>query len=82
MLEWNIAKVNCVTHTKHIVLQIPRQNIVALSRCVENRAKAVIGQRLNVNTAGVVDLIVWGNVNGQHFIDTSKVVDHAVCVCV
>ena len=46
---------------------------MALSRGVEHRAKAVIAQRLNVNTAGIVDLIVWGNVNGKHFIDNSKV---------
>ncbi|KAK7092588.1 putative malate dehydrogenase 1B [Littorina saxatilis] len=51
---------------------IHRQNIVAMSRAVENRAKAVIGQRLKVNTAGVVDLIIWGNANGKHFIDNSK----------
>ena len=44
-----------------------------MSRAVENRAKAVIGQRLNVNTAGVVDLIIWGSANGQHFIDNTKV---------
>ncbi|XP_076455865.1 putative malate dehydrogenase 1B [Babylonia areolata] len=56
----------------HSAPKIPRQNIVGLSRGVENRAKSVIGQRLNVNTAGVVDLIVWGNVNGKHFIDNSK----------
>ncbi|KAK7480975.1 hypothetical protein BaRGS_00027790 [Batillaria attramentaria] len=48
---------------------INRQSIVAMSRCVENRAKSVIAQRLNVNSAGVVDLIVWGSVNGKHFID-------------
>jgi len=51
---------------------IPRQNFVALSRGLENQAKAVIGERLSVNTAGVVDLVVWGNVNGQHYIDTTK----------
>jgi hypothetical protein len=44
-----------------------------MSRNVESRAKAVIAERLNVNTAGVVDLIVWGNTNGIHYIDTSKV---------
>ncbi|KAL8616452.1 hypothetical protein ACOMHN_041055 [Nucella lapillus] len=52
--------------------KIPHQNIIGLSRGVENRAKAVIGERLNVNTAGVADLIIWGNINGKHFIDNSK----------
>ncbi|XP_060573511.1 putative malate dehydrogenase 1B [Ruditapes philippinarum] len=51
---------------------IPRQNFVALSRLVENQAKSIIAERLHVNTAGVVDLIVWGNPNGQHYIDVSK----------
>lgn len=51
---------------------IPRQNIVAMSRMVENRSKSVIAERLNVNTAGVVDLIVWGNPNGTHYIDVSN----------
>lgn len=53
--------------------QIPRQNFVASSRLVENQAKSVLAERLKTNTAGVVDLIVWGNINGNHFIDASKV---------
>ena len=51
---------------------IPRQNFVALSRLVENQAKSIIAERLKVNTAGVVDLIIWGNPNGQHYIDVSN----------
>lgn len=48
---------------------IPRQNFVGLSRIVENSAKAVVADRLKVNTSGVVDLIIWGNVNGEHLVD-------------
>lgn len=51
---------------------IPRQNFVAMSRLVENRAKSIIAERLKVNTAGVVDLIIWGNPNGEHYIDVSN----------
>jgi len=51
---------------------IPRQNIVALSRIVENRAKGVIAERLKVNTSGVVDLTIWGNPHGSHYIDLSR----------
>ncbi|WAR04204.1 MDH1B-like protein [Mya arenaria] len=51
---------------------IPRQNIVAVSRMVENQAKSVIAERLKINTAGVVDLIIWGNPNGEHYIDLSR----------
>lgn len=48
---------------------VPRQNIAAMSRMTENRYKAVIADRLKVNTAGVVDLIVWGDPNGGHYAD-------------
>ena len=48
---------------------IPRQNIAAMSRMTENHYKAVIAERLKVNSAGVVDLIIWGNANGEHFAD-------------
>jgi len=51
---------------------VARQNIVAMSRMIENRSKSVIAERLNVNTAGVVDLIIWGNPNGEHYIDVAK----------
>lgn len=51
---------------------IPRQNFAAMSRLVENRAKSVVAERLKVNTAGVVDLIIWGNPNGEHYIDVSN----------
>ena len=46
-----------------------RQNIVALSRTIENSAKAILANRLKVNSAGIVDVIVWGNVNGTTFLD-------------
>ena len=51
---------------------IPKQNIVAASRLVENRAKAVLADRLRVNSSCMVDVIVWGNPNGQHYIDVSR----------
>ena len=51
---------------------VPRQNIVALSRFVENRAKSVMGEKLKVNTADVVNIIIWGNINGSHYIDVSE----------
>ncbi|KAK3579283.1 hypothetical protein CHS0354_033362 [Potamilus streckersoni] len=48
---------------------ISRQNFVALSGMVENHAKAVMAEKLRVNSAGVVDLIIWGNVTGEHYVD-------------
>lgn len=49
-----------------------KENIVAMSRMVENRAKAVIAEKLKVNSADVVDVIVWGNPNGHHYLDVNK----------
>lgn len=51
---------------------IPRQNFIAMSRLVENCAKSIVAERLKVSTVCVVDLIVWGNPNGVHYIDVSK----------
>ena len=51
---------------------IPRQNFVGLARLLENRAKSSLAKKLNVNSGGIVDLVVWGNVHGEHFIDLEK----------
>ncbi|GFR96841.1 malate dehydrogenase, cytoplasmic [Elysia marginata] len=51
---------------------IARQNIVVVSSVIENHAKAVIGERLSVNPAGVVNLLVWGNINSKHFFDVNQ----------
>ncbi len=50
---------------------ISRQNIVAVPRLLENQAKAVLSERLQVNSAGVVDVVVWGNPAGKYFLDVS-----------
>ncbi|GFO20400.1 malate dehydrogenase, cytoplasmic [Plakobranchus ocellatus] len=52
--------------------KLARQNIVVVSSVVENQAKAVIGERLSVNPAGVVNLLVWGNINSKHFFDVNR----------
>ncbi|KAK3106523.1 hypothetical protein FSP39_021842 [Pinctada imbricata] len=51
---------------------IPKQNFVGMSRLLENHAKSVVADRLGVNSSGVVDLIIWGNVNGGNYIDISN----------
>ena len=51
---------------------IPRQNFAAMSRMLENQAKGVIAERLKVNSAGVVDLIIWGNPSGAHYVDVER----------
>ncbi|KAK6970038.1 malate dehydrogenase 1B [Biomphalaria glabrata] len=52
--------------------KIARQNVVAVASVVENQAKSVIGEKLNVNPAGVVNLLVWGNINAKRHLDVSK----------
>ena len=61
-------------------VQIPRKNFAAVTAALENRAKSVIGQRLDVNTDSIVNVIVWGNINGENYIDTSQVME--VCLTV
>ncbi|XP_060067943.1 putative malate dehydrogenase 1B [Ylistrum balloti] len=48
---------------------ISRQNFAGLSRMVENHTKAVIADKLNVNSGGVVNVTIWGNVSGEYYID-------------
>ncbi|OWF42631.1 putative malate dehydrogenase 1B [Mizuhopecten yessoensis] len=54
---------------------IPRQNFAGLSRMLENHTKAVIADKLKVNSSGVVNVVIWGNVSGEYYIDleTSRV---------
>jgi malate/lactate dehydrogenase len=49
--------------------EIPRQNFVGFSRLLENQIKAVIGKLLKVNSAYIVDALVWGNPAGEHYVD-------------
>ncbi|CAL1539603.1 unnamed protein product [Lymnaea stagnalis] len=51
---------------------IARQNVVAVATVIENQAKSIIGEKLSVNPAGVVSLLVWGNINGKRYFDVSK----------
>lgn len=51
--------------------RISRQNIVACPRLIENQAKAILSEKLKVNSAGLVDTIIWGNINGTHEVDLS-----------
>lgn len=51
---------------------INKQNVVAVSRMVENRAKAILAERLKVNSAGVVDIVVWGNAGGMTYVDVGR----------
>ncbi|XP_054828559.1 putative malate dehydrogenase 1B [Eublepharis macularius] len=47
------------------------QNIVTLA-LLECEAKAMLARKLNMHSAGIKNLIVWGNVSGSSFVDLSK----------
>ena len=51
---------------------LPPENIVAMSRGIENHAKGVIAEKLKINASIVADVIVWGNPNGSYLIDISR----------
>ncbi|XP_027587255.2 putative malate dehydrogenase 1B isoform X1 [Pipra filicauda] len=48
---------------------IKPENIIAVATSWESAAKATLARKLNVSTAGVKDVIVWGNITGSNYID-------------
>ncbi|XP_010210546.1 PREDICTED: putative malate dehydrogenase 1B [Tinamus guttatus] len=50
---------------------IKPENIIALATFWESAAKGMLARKLNVNAAGVKDVIIWGNVTGWSYIDFS-----------
>ncbi|XP_064516670.1 putative malate dehydrogenase 1B isoform X2 [Pseudopipra pipra] len=50
---------------------IKPENIIAVATSWESAAKATLARKLNVSTAGVKDVIVWGNITGSNYIDLS-----------
>ncbi|XP_067404866.1 putative malate dehydrogenase 1B isoform X2 [Emydura macquarii macquarii] len=51
---------------------IDPQNIIAMAMLLESAAKAMLARKLNMNSAGVKDVTVWGNISGKSYIDLSK----------
>jgi len=56
---------------------IPPANIVVTSRLAENRARAAIWRQSGVNSASIVDLIVWGDASAMHTSRFAVDVSHA-----
>lgn len=52
--------------------RIRRQNIVGCAQLVECQAKGVLADKLTLNSAGIVDVTVWGSVNGSFYVDTTR----------
>ncbi|OXB76866.1 UNVERIFIED_CONTAM: hypothetical protein H355_002559, partial [Colinus virginianus] len=50
---------------------IKPENVIAVATSWESAAKATLARKLNMNVAGVKDVIVWGNVTGCTYIDLS-----------
>ncbi|NWW69917.1 MDHC protein, partial [Climacteris rufus] len=50
---------------------IKPENIIAIATAWESAAKAMLARKLNTNTAGIKDVIVWGNITGSNYIDLS-----------
>ncbi|KAM6307352.1 putative malate dehydrogenase 1B [Aegotheles albertisi] len=47
------------------------ENVIAVASSWESAAKAMLARKLNMNTGGVKDVIVWGNITGCNYIDLS-----------
>ncbi|XP_032821650.1 putative malate dehydrogenase 1B isoform X1 [Petromyzon marinus] len=50
---------------------VPRRNFVALSTHLERRAKGLLAAKLKVNSAGVEDVVVWGDAGGSTYTQLS-----------
>ncbi|NXI42928.1 MDHC protein, partial [Galbula dea] len=50
---------------------IKPENVIAIATSLESTAKAMLSRKLNMNVAGVKDVIVWGNITGCNYIDLS-----------
>ncbi|NWR44278.1 MDHC3 dehydrogenase, partial [Regulus satrapa] len=47
------------------------ENIIAIATSWESAAKAMLARKLSTSTAGVKDVIVWGNITGSNYVDLS-----------
>ncbi|KFP88588.1 Putative malate dehydrogenase 1B, partial [Apaloderma vittatum] len=50
---------------------IKPENVIAVAASWESAAKAMLARKLNMDAAGVKDVIVWGNITGCNYIDLS-----------
>ncbi|XP_062971945.1 putative malate dehydrogenase 1B [Elgaria multicarinata webbii] len=64
----NLKALMLMTHAPSIN---PR-NIVTLATLLESEAKALLARKMKMHSAGIKNLIVWGNISGGSFVDLSK----------
>lgn len=55
--------------TSKFAPSIPKANFCALSRGEENRAKGLLAKKLEVNSSGIKDVILWGDPGYNHIPD-------------
>uniref|UniRef100_A0A3Q1FWH7 Malate dehydrogenase 1B, NAD (soluble) n=1 Tax=Acanthochromis polyacanthus TaxID=80966 RepID=A0A3Q1FWH7_9TELE len=51
---------------------IDSQQFVAMATQLENKARAVIAKKLKVRPSDVTDVIVWGNISGDFYVDLQR----------
>lgn len=52
-----------------MIPHIPSRNIIGISRAVENQAKAVLAEKLSANSCAIDNVIVFGSLNNNHFVE-------------
>ncbi|XP_066543423.1 putative malate dehydrogenase 1B isoform X2 [Amia ocellicauda] len=51
---------------------VSKHQFVAVAAQLENEARSELAKKLNVNSAELKDLIVWGNISGSFYIDLQR----------
>lgn len=68
----NPANTNALICAKFAAPKIPLENITAMTRLDENRAKALLAKQNNVRVSTVENVIIWGNHSSTQFPDLSN----------
>ncbi|NXU48502.1 MDHC protein, partial [Turnix velox] len=63
----NLKAMMIITHGP----SIKAENVIAVATSWESATKATLARKLNMSSAGVKDIIVWGNITGCNHIDLS-----------
>ncbi|XP_070588080.1 putative malate dehydrogenase 1B isoform X2 [Erythrolamprus reginae] len=48
------------------------RNIITLAMLLESEARAMVARKMQMHPAGIKNIIVWGNISGNSFVDLSK----------
>ena len=65
----NPANTNALICTKYATPRIPAENITAMTRLDENRARALLAQRHHKSVDELQQVIIWGNHSGTQVVD-------------